>query len=287
MKTCNVCHESKSTDCFYGARYKCIKCTNEERQKKKERYHAIAQTLIKNCNKCLKDKSGLEFAYDSDQCTSCVREKKRRSTHKPTPDMPDKICTKCALKKVATEFRYLTNTCKDCEKQDMYEWRQRNPDRFKEHLQKYRSTREYQVKRAIYLKTKYDTSHQFKVAQLCRTRIRSALKHNVKSDSTLKLMGVNDINFVINWLEFNFADGMTWENHGLYWHIDHIIPCAEYDLSKEDEQKRCFHWSNIAPLLKLENLSKGSKVVHSLVSYYEKRVSEYVCLINDVATSSN
>ena len=53
---------------------------------------------------------------------------------------------------------------------------------------------------------------------------------------------------------------MKWDNHGLYgWHIDHIQPCNSFDLSNEEEQKKCFHYSNMQPLWAFDNLSKGAK----------------------------
>ena len=45
---------------------------------------------------------------------------------------------------------------------------------------------------------------------------------------------------------------MTKENHGL-WHVDHIIPCASFDLSKPEEQARCFHYSNLQALWSRED----------------------------------
>ena len=50
---------------------------------------------------------------------------------------------------------------------------------------------------------------------------------------------------------------MTWENRSL-WHIDHIKPCISFDLTKEEEQKKCFHWSNLQPLWAKENIAKWS-----------------------------
>jgi hypothetical protein len=45
------------------------------------------------------------------------------------------------------------------------------------------------------------------------------------------------------------------------WHIDHIIPCVSFDLSKPKEQAKCFHYSNLQALWKHENLSKGAKIL--------------------------
>jgi hypothetical protein len=39
--------------------------------------------------------------------------------------------------------------------------------------------------------------------------------------------------------------------------IDHCLPCVLFDISKEKDKKRCFHWSNTQPMDALDNLSKG------------------------------
>lgn len=56
-----------------------------------------------------------------------------------------------------------------------------------------------------------------------------------------------------------FTNGMTWDNYG-QWHVDHIRPCALYDLTKEDQQMACFHYTNLQPLWAKDNMSKGVKV---------------------------
>lgn len=89
-----------------------------------------------------------------------------------------------------------------------------------------------------------------KIAALVRTRIRETVKLNNsrKSNSSIKLLGCS-IEFFREYLESKFTTGMTWENHGLYgWHIDHIIPCASFDLSDPAQQELCFHYTNMQPL---------------------------------------
>ena len=51
---------------------------------------------------------------------------------------------------------------------------------------------------------------------------------------------------------------MTWENHG-DWHIDHIRPCCSFNLLNDDDQKQCFHYTNLQPLWAKDNLMKGGK----------------------------
>ena len=66
--------------------------------------------------------------------------------------------------------------------------------------------------------------------------------------------------FVWNRLESQFKEGMTRDNHGFRgWHIDHIKPVSSFDLSDPEEQKKCFHYTNLQPLWWWENLSKGGK----------------------------
>jgi hypothetical protein len=68
--------------------------------------------------------------------------------------------------------------------------------------------------------------------------------------------------FLKQHLESQFAEGMTWENYGRgigKWSVDHIIPCASFDLTIKEEQHKCFHYSNLRPLWSQENSSKGKK----------------------------
>ena len=55
---------------------------------------------------------------------------------------------------------------------------------------------------------------------------------------------------------------MSWDNHGKgkgKWHIDHIRPCASFDLTDLEQQKECFNYSNLQPLWSEDNLIKGDR----------------------------
>jgi hypothetical protein len=80
-----------------------------------------------------------------------------------------------------------------------------------------------------------------------------------KSDSFLELVGKSPKD-LIAYIESLFKDGMSWDNYG-QWHLDHIRPCASFDLSDPSQQKQCFHWSNLQPLWATENLRKNSRFV--------------------------
>ena len=64
-------------------------------------------------------------------------------------------------------------------------------------------------------------------------------------------------------LENKFRDGMTWENYGKHWHIDHIKPVSHFKFTSKFDQefKECWQLTNLQPLLAKENLSKGNRYV--------------------------
>jgi hypothetical protein len=99
-----------------------------------------------------------------------------------------------------------------------------------------------------------------KISANLRIRVYKALKQNNKSLKTLELLGCT-IEFFKEYLESKFLFGMSWENYGVYgWHIDHIKPCASFDLSDPKQQQECFHYTNLQPLWAIDNLKKGKKL---------------------------
>lgn len=61
-------------------------------------------------------------------------------------------------------------------------------------------------------------------------------------------------------LERQFSNGMTWENYGK-WHVDHIVPCAAFDLTDHEQFGRCWALSNFQPLWASDNCRKGARYV--------------------------
>jgi|TARA_R110000823_G_C15690257_1_gene475292 hypothetical protein len=103
------------------------------------------------------------------------------------------------------------------------------------------------------------TDPNFKILTILRGRIKDVLKGHSKSDSTINILGCTIEELWIH-LESKFTEGMTRQNHGK-WHVDHIIPCASFDLTKPEQQVKCFHYTNLQPLWALDNLKKGKSVV--------------------------
>lgn len=101
----------------------------------------------------------------------------------------------------------------------------------------------------------------YRIGKCQRGRIRELLVGKKKCAPTLKLLGCSLVELK-TYLESLFQLGMSWENYGKNgWHIDHIIPCAAFDLSKPEEQHKCFHYTNLQPLWAIDNLRKGNKII--------------------------
>ena len=158
---------------------------------------------------------------------------------------------------------YLKN--KDKMNENSKNWRKNNKERNREHNRKNLKIRYYKNRKKIiernveYERKKLKTDINFILRKRLRARLKAALKGKSRSKSTMELLGVPHIDFLKTWLECKFKEGMTWENRHL-WHIDHVLPCSSFDLTKAEEQAKCFHYTNLQPLWASENLSKGNRI---------------------------
>ena len=106
-----------------------------------------------------------------------------------------------------------------------------------------------------------------------RRRLRATITKGCKSAHTLELLGCTVEEFRHH-LEQQFEPGMTWDNCHK-WHIDHIIPCAYFDLTKEENQRICFNYRNLQPLWARDNSAKQAKVpdnVEELVEFLKQEI---------------
>ena len=139
----------------------------------------------------------------------------------------------------------------------MKEWYKINRDKVRKQHKDYYQNNKEQIEKQRNKRLKTDI--KFRIRKNLKTRLYQILKGNSKSVSILKIIGCS-IEFLKNHLETNFTNGMSFSNYGK-WHVDHIKPCASFDLSKPKEQRKCFHYTNLQPLWAIDNLQKGSKEV--------------------------
>ena len=182
---------------------------------------------------------------------------------------PDAFALRKAKRK-AQQKEYRKSYCRDKEKQKAYnkEYSRKNKKRRSEYRKKNKErTAEYYRGYSQENKEKTTTRHRerarndpdFRFRKNLRTRLWRAVRLGVgeKCGSTLELTGCSWAELRSH-LESQFTEGMTWENYG-EWHVDHIRPCASFDLTVDKEQKICFNYTNLQPLWAADNLSKSDK----------------------------
>ena len=72
-----------------------------------------------------------------------------------------------------------------------------------------------------------------------------------------------------------FHPGMSWDNYGSAWHIDHIRPCSSFDFSDPEQQKKCFHFSNLQPLWDEINTVKSNRILSPAEMEYMIAMTPY------------
>ena len=112
-----------------------------------------------------------------------------------------------------------------------------------------------------YYAKKYSSDPQYRINLVLRSRVKTAFKrsHVVKSKTVEELLGCTPEQAQKH-IESQWKDGMSWDNYG-EWHIDHIVPVAYFDLAKEEEQRKAFHYTNLQPLWAHQNLQKHARLV--------------------------
>jgi hypothetical protein len=140
-------------------------------------------------------------------------------------------------------------------------WRKQNADRVHRSRVKWEKKnvpRRREVWREYQRRAKKDPVRR--VVMQYRTRMTYALAQMRagKVASTRKLIGCSERRLRRH-LESMFQPGMSWENWGRVWHIDHIIPISAFNLREPRQQRACFQYTNLQPLFKRHNLMKGKK----------------------------
>jgi hypothetical protein len=204
------------------------------------------------------------------KCKQCCKEMNnlRKNNIKDTT-LINKICKTCNKEKEISYFykstRHIDGFFKDCK--ECVEMKRKN----KGNNPRFKRTPEY-MKEYIQNRKK---DPQYRMRYALRSNLSSAVERiqgGVKSKRTMEYLKCS-LTFFQEWFEFLFDENMSWENYGSYWHIDHIKPCASFDLSNDKDIMECYHWSNLRPCKKEDNIKKGDV-------YDEKLIQEYITYKN-------
>ena len=171
-----------------------------------------------------------------DTCAKVVLNRYDKKRYHNDPDFKERRLSDSKIAKEKAPLRYAMHRAKWAAKQDPDQLRERN----RQTLNARRAERPH-----------------LRVKESLSARVRDAVIR--KRLKTLDFVGCS-IQEVCRHLESQFLLGMTWDNYGLHgWHIDHIRPCASFDLTDPEQQKQCFHYTNLQPLWAADNIRKGAK----------------------------
>lgn len=191
-----------------------------------------------------------------------------------------KVCTNCKQEKPLSEYYknktygakgivyYPHSNCKTCHRKKTLNHSKKSEIKRKRRLRPPLSERPPKYTKTWSDIKKRMAKHQRELRQnkphhrmknILYRRLHHALDGKAKSATTMELVGCS-AEQVTQWIESQFKDGMTWNNT----EIDHMIPCRSFNLEDPLQQKQCFHYTNLQPLLKIDNRRKGGRITHDM-----------------------
>ena len=243
LKKCRCCGRNCPLDDFYpssanldGRISYCRECSRKKANARaKNRYFAPKMKGRKICRICKEELPIFEFGI---------------AHH--LVDGHNSECKVCANKRAKVK----RSKNKDSIRRAIGKWKSKNKKRILLYQRKWASDNREHLR--DWVKRHYASDENYRISCVLRARIHSALKGRAKWARTMELLGCS-IESLKKYLGSKFRGGMSWDNYG-EWHIDHIRPCVAFDLSKLEEQRKCFHYTNLQPLWAQENLMKSAKV---------------------------
>lgn len=202
-----------------------------------------------------------------------------------------KVCKKCGEEKSIDLFPNLKSnldgkrgSCKSCQKEYVKNYLETNPDvekkvkKYNSDIQKKNLTTILEKRKANDQYLKYQREYQtnlrknnrsYSIATKFRNSVRNYIMYGVNKHRPTKLNNLVisivgcSLEELRNHLQStaisNGYEGFDINNYDpQVFHIDHIIPCSKFDLTKEEDIYKCFNWENMQILTVKENIIKSN-----------------------------
>jgi len=144
-------------------------------------------------------------------------------------------------------------------------WYDNNKDKWDEYIKQYRENNVDKIRKIKrdYERNRKATDPLYKLISNFRTAIYQVLKEsNVDKNKHYFDVLKYTPDELINHLEKQFTDTMTWDNYGI-WHVDHKLPITSFDIQEmgDEEFMKCWSLDNLQPMWGEENLRKSNKLL--------------------------
>ena len=168
-------------------------------------------------------------------------------------------------REVATKKYFSKPETKERLRKNYNIWNEKNKEHRKQYLKEYR---EKNIDKIRQNKRDYERNRKardplYKLISNFRTAIYQVLKEsNVeKNGHYFDILGYTPEE-LINHLEKQFTEGMTWENYGEF-HVDHKLPISSFNIKEigDEEFMRCWCLDNLQPMWGEENIRKSNKIL--------------------------
>lgn len=144
-------------------------------------------------------------------------------------------------------------------------WYENNKDKWNEYIKEYRKNNVDKIRQ---IKRDYERNRKasdplYKLISNFRTAIYTVLKEsNVDKYGHYFDVLQYTPEELINHLEKQFKDDMTWDNYGI-WHVDHKFPITSFDIQEmgDEEFMKCWCLDNLQPMWGEENIRKSNKIL--------------------------
>jgi hypothetical protein len=236
-KVCNKCGEEKLLEEFnkhknkkYGRQDRCKACRRQDQQENKEKIAEYSKQY-----------------YETNKEKLAEYRKQYYQANK---------------EKIAERSKIQKRQYRKANKEKIKQYREENKEKIAEYRKQYRKDNREKIYE--WIKNRYKNDEQFRIRNKLSRLLRIALNKTgkTKNASTLTYIGCS-IEFMKEHL--NSTKKPNW---GDDLHIDHIIPCASFDHTNEEEIKKCWNWRNLRYLPAEENKSKKDKLDMDLVKSY-------------------
>jgi hypothetical protein len=251
-KVCGKCGEKKVLKDFYekyrskdGLRRECKQCFNSLGKE----YRSANLEKIKERKKMYREANAEK-----------IRKREKETLKKQKKETLKK-------QRVIEQQRAYRKT--DAEKKRVKEYRITHRDRIVENQRKYYKANREKINKLNRENKTRCVSVNTKLHRYLGERIRRALRMQAheKISKTTELIGCTFHELMCH-LEKTVTEPIDWMTYGKKHHIDHIIPCAKFDLRDPEQQKLCFNYRNLRLLKKVDNLRKGSAILPELIEQY-------------------
>jgi len=240
---------------------KCDKCQIITTIDKFRKYTDSEKSFSKTCKKCLNEMDKLRKKNQRQKrletfmvkCEKCGEEKMLKEFSKLKKFYKKKICISCY-----PSFLHLCTSKTPTLSADLT-----GKNNSYHALEKCEGVKEMKTE---WCRNERKSNINYRLKKSIAARLRTVL---VKNDSTMSYIGCN-VQYLREWFEYNFTEEMNWDNYGLYWSIDHIIPVCKFDLTNDDEKLKCWNWSNLMPVKINYNSSKKNIDMNQINFILEK-----------------